>query len=108
MGTHEDEHSIGISFPTLCHLDILFFRHIKVHREQGSRTVGEVGLSQLGLILLGTSGTWGVARVIYSRYLTHESDEVVMVELMFIACCVPGPSSAWVPSSGSGMLVSGG
>ena len=36
----------------------------------------------------------------------HEDDEVV--ELIVIEFCVPGPSSAWIPSSVSGTLVSGG
>jgi hypothetical protein len=89
-------------------LIFLLFGHIKVHREQGAGTIREIGLSQLGLILPGTGGAWGVAIVIYSGYLTHESDEVAVVELMFIAYRVPEPSSAWIPSPGSGTLVSGG
>ena len=49
--TYEDKHSIGITFPTFCHLYVLFFGQIEIHSEQSPRTIGEVGLSRLGFRL---------------------------------------------------------
>jgi hypothetical protein len=90
--THEDKHSIGISFPTFCHLSVLFLGNIEIHRKKSSRTIGRVGLSLLGLILRG----WRVAVAIYSWY---ERD----CGLANIRC-VPGPGSTWAPCSRSGSL----
>ena len=67
--TYEDKHSFGITFPTFCHRFVLFFGQIEIHSEQGSRTIGKVGLSRLEF-RVGSS--WGEATVIYSRCSKHE------------------------------------
>src|SRR6266851_2069838 len=94
--THEDKHSIGISFPTFCHLPVLFLGNIEIHREQGSRTVGRVGLAILSWIRRNQGDIWRVSVAIYSRY---ERD----CGLANIRC-VPGPGSTRAPCSRSGSL----
>jgi hypothetical protein len=51
--THEDEHPIGVPFPAVCHLTVLFLGPTEIHREQSFRTIGKVGLSRLASIFLG-------------------------------------------------------
>ena len=50
--THEDEHTIGVTLPTLRHRMVLLPGPSEVHREQRFRTIGKVGLSREGLTLL--------------------------------------------------------
>jgi hypothetical protein len=67
--TYEDKHSIGITFPTFCHRFVLFFGHIEIHSEKGSRTIGKVGLSRWG-VRQGL-GSRRESIVVYSRYSKH-------------------------------------
>jgi hypothetical protein len=66
--THEDKQSFSVSFPTFCHLHVLFLGNSEIHREQGSRTIRRVGLSLLGLILRGQCDIGRVAGVIDGGY----------------------------------------
>jgi hypothetical protein len=50
--THKDKHPIGVPFPTVCHLTVLFPGLTEIHREQSFRTIGKVGLSRQALIWL--------------------------------------------------------
>jgi hypothetical protein len=74
--TYEDKHALGITFPTFCHLHVLFFGQIEIHSEQSPRTIGKVGLSRL-VFGLGLDSIWSKAIVIYSRYSKHECGDVV-------------------------------
>jgi len=53
MRTHEDEHSIGISFPTFCHILVYFLGSIEIHSKKSFRTIG--------LLLQDMGGGWWVA-----------------------------------------------
>jgi hypothetical protein len=72
LKTHEDKHSIGISFPTFHHIRVLLDSPIEVHGEQGSRTIGKVGVS---LILLVRCSIWGA---IYEGCSQCEGVDVVV------------------------------
>ena len=72
METHEDKHSISISFPTFYHIRVLFNSPVEVHGEQGSRTIGKVGLS---LIVLVLCSMWGA---IYRGCSQCEGEKVVV------------------------------
>ncbi len=50
--THEGEHTIGVTLPTLRHRMVFLPGLSEVHREQRFRTIGKVGLSREGLTLL--------------------------------------------------------
>jgi hypothetical protein len=65
MKTHEDEHSIGISFPTLCHILVYFLSSIEIHSKKSFRTVG--------LLLQVMGSSWRVASgiVIFRVYSNH-------------------------------------
>ncbi len=51
--TYEEKHPIGVPFPSVCHHTVLFLSPVEIHREESLRTIGEVGLSGGGLVLLG-------------------------------------------------------
>jgi hypothetical protein len=65
--THEDEHPIGVPFPTLCRLTVLFPGPTEIHGEKSFRTIGKVGLSRRSLILVGRFLSGWVVVVICRR-----------------------------------------
>jgi hypothetical protein len=71
--THEDKHSIGISFPTFHHLLVLYKCTVKIHGEYSFRTIGKVGLPLQGFILLG---------LIYGGCSQREGEEVIIVSYL--------------------------
>jgi hypothetical protein len=94
--TYEDKQSFGVTFPTFCHLHVLFLGNIEIHREQGSRTVGRVGLAMLCCIRRNQGDIWRVAVAIYSWY--ERGCSLANIR------CVPGPGSTRAPCSRSGSL----
>jgi hypothetical protein len=50
--THKEKHAIGVPFPTVCHLIVLFPGPTEIHGEQSFRAIGKVGLSRQAFILL--------------------------------------------------------
>ena len=65
--THEEKHPVGVPFPSVCHLTVLFPSATEIHREQSFRTIGKVGLCRQALILLGRNRNGRVPVVIYRR-----------------------------------------
>ena len=51
--THEDKHPIGVPFPTVYLLTVLFPGPTEIHREQSFRTIGKVMILPVGLDLSG-------------------------------------------------------
>ena len=49
--THKYEDAVGIRFPVLNHLLVLFRRHLKIHRENRSGAIDEVRYAERCLIL---------------------------------------------------------
>jgi hypothetical protein len=78
------EHSIGVSFPTLCHILVYFLSFVEIHSKKGFRTVG------LFLQIMGSS--WRVVRgiVIFRVYSNHSGGKAVEVDPRLDDCGVPG------------------
>jgi hypothetical protein len=85
MTTHEEKHSIGISFPTFHHLLILSNSLFKIHGEKCSRTIGRVGISLRGLIFIYRGRLQCEAK----RWVNYSNN-----------CSIPKPCSmAWIFSA---------
>jgi hypothetical protein len=75
LRTHEDKYSICIAFPIFHHLLVLFNSSIKIHREQSFRTLGRLGVTSWGLILLGRYNIWrGCSKCEDERWLSLNWD----------------------------------